>query len=123
MASRKNTRKRSTNSSTKKNASSPSKQQASSRSFLKSEITILVTLAICAFLMISNFGIGGFLGDALSGFMFGVFGMLAYIVPILIFVGVTFITSNKGNTLAYIKAGACIVLGFMFCTLFQLVMN
>ena len=123
MASRKNTRKRSTNSRTKKNASSPSKQQASSRSFLKSEITILVTLAICAFLLISNFGIGGFLGDALSGFMFGVFGMLAYIVPILIFVGVTFITSNKGNTLAYIKTGACIVLGFMFCTLFQLVMN
>ena len=61
MASRKNTRKRSTNSRTKKNASSPSKQQASSRSFLKSEITILVTLAICAFLLISNFGIGGFL--------------------------------------------------------------
>lgn len=115
MASRKNTRKRSTN--------SQSKQKKANQSFLKSEITILVTLAVCAFLLISNFGIGGFLGDALSGFMFGIFGMLAYIVPILIFVGVTFITSNKGNTLAYIKAGACIILGFMFCTLFQLVMN
>lgn len=123
MASRKNTRKRSTNHRSKKNTTSSNKQQDVSRSFLKSEITILVTLAVCAFLMISNFGIGGFLGDALSGFMFGVFGMLAYIVPILIFVGVTFITSNKGNTLAYIKAGACIVLGVMFCTLFQLIMN
>ncbi len=123
MASRKNTRKRSTNNRSKKSMASSNKQQATSRSFLKSEITILVTLAVCAFLMISNFGIGGFLGDAISGFMFGVFGMLAYIVPILIFVGVTFITSNKGNTLAYIKSGACIVLGFMFCTLFQLVMN
>ena len=73
MASRKNTRKRSTNHRSKKNTTSSNKQQDVSRSFLKSEITILVTLAVCAFLMISNFGIGGFLGDALSGFMFGVF--------------------------------------------------
>ncbi len=122
MASRRNTRKRSTTNQSKQKKPS-NKKQVESQSFLKHEITILVTLAICAFLMISNFGIGGFLGDALSGFMFGVFGMLAYIVPILVFVGITFIMSNKGNTLAYIKAGACFVLCFMFCTLFQLVMN
>ncbi len=122
MASRKNTRKRSTTNQTKQKKPS-NRKQVESQSFLKSEITILVTLAVCAFLMISNFGIGGFLGDALSGFMFGVFGILAYIVPILVFVGITFIMSNKGNTLAYIKAAACFVLCFMFCTLFQLVMN
>ena len=122
MASRKNTKKRgSTNQSKQRKPSN--KKQIETQSFLKSEITILVTLAICAFLMISNFGIGGFIGEALSGFMFGVFGMLAYIVPILFFVGITFMMSNKGNTLAYIKAGACFVLCIMFCTLFQLVMN
>ena len=122
MASRRNTKKRGSANQSKQRKPS-NKKQMETQSFLKSEITILVTLAICAFLMISNFGIGGFLGDALSGFMFGVFGILAYIVPILIFVGITFIMSNKGNTLAYIKAAACFVLCFMFCTLFQLVMN
>jgi len=122
MASRKNTRKRSTNSQSKQKRPS-NKKTVETQKFLRDEIFILVTLAVCAFLMISNFGIGGFLGDALSGFLFGVFGILAYIVPILFFVGVTFITSNKGNTLAYIKAGACVMLSLMFCTLFQLVMN
>lgn len=122
MASRKNTRKRGTTNQTKQKKPA-SKTQAESQSFLKSEITILVTLAVCAFLMISNFGIGGFLGDALAGFMFGVFGLLAYIIPILIFIGITFIMSNKGNYLAYIKAGACFVLCFMLCTLSQLIIN
>ena len=122
MASRKNTRKRSNASQTKRKQPS-NKKNVESQSFIKSEIAILLTLAICAFLLISNFGIGGFIGDALSGFMFGVFGLLAYVLPILVFVGVTFIASNKGNRFAYVKAGACVVLCFMFCTLFQLVMN
>ncbi len=122
MASRRNTKRRSITNQAKQRKPS-NKAQAERQSFLKSEITILVTLAVCAFLMISNFGIGGFIGDALSGFMFGMFGMLAYIIPILIFIGITFIMSNKGNSLAYIKAGACFVLCIMLCILFQLIMN
>ena len=124
MASKRNTRKRSTSNQTRAKQTKPSnKKTTESQSFLKDEILILVTLAVCVLLMISNFGIGGYLGDRVSSFMFGVFGIMAYIVPILLFIGITFITSNKGNSLAYIKAGACVVLGFMFCTLFQLVMN
>ncbi|MBQ8558841.1 MAG: DNA translocase FtsK [Tyzzerella sp.] len=124
MASKRNTRKRSTSNQTRAKQTKPSNKKATeSQSFLKDEILILVTLAVCVLLMISNFGIGGYLGDAVSSFMFGVFGIMAYIVPILLFIGITFITSNKGNSLAYIKTGACAVLGFMFCTLFQLVMN
>lgn len=119
MASKRNTSKRNTTSQTKQS----NKKRTESQNFLKDEITILVTLAVCALLMISNFGVGGFLGDAVSSMLFGIFGMLAYVVPILIFVGVTFITSNKGNALAYIKTGAGTILSFMFCTLFELIMN
>lgn len=90
---------------------------------LKDEITILLTLAVCALLMISHFGVGGFLGGAVSDLMFGLFGLLAYILPIIIFIGVTFIITNKGNTLAYIKAIASVTVSIMFCTLFELVMN
>ena len=122
MASRRNTGKKNSTRQTKQKKPSNNKTQVT-QSFLKDEITILVTLAVCVLLMISNFGIGGFLGDAVSGFMFGLFGLLAYILPILIFIGITFITSNRGNVLAYIKAIACVILGFMFCTLFQLIMN
>ena len=63
-------------------------QSTQKQSFMRDEITILVSLAICIFAMISHFGIGGFIGDALSAFLFGVFGFMAYIVPILAFVGI-----------------------------------
>ena len=89
--------------------------------FLRNEILILVSLAICIFLQISLFGIGGFVGDALSTFLYGTFGFLAYIVPILSFVGIAFISQNKGNVNAYIKAGAVFGLFLMFCTIFQLI--
>ena len=89
--------------------------------YLKKEIIVLVSLAICIFLQVSLFGIGGFIGDALASILFGTFGFLGYIVPIMAFVGIAFIGQNKGNANAYIKAGAVLGLFFMFCTLFQLI--
>ena len=98
-------------------------QSTQKQSFMRDEITILVSLAICIFAMISHFGIGGFIGDALSAFLFGVFGFMAYIVPILAFVGITFVLSNKGNKQAYFKACSCLAVFLMCCTLFQLIIN
>ena len=72
-------------------------QSTQKQSFMRDEITILVSLAICIFAMISHFGIGGFIGDALSAFLFGVFGFMAYIVPILAFIGITFIKKKVVN--------------------------
>ena len=98
-------------------------QSTQKQSFMRDEITILVSLAICIFAMISHFGIGGFIGDALSAFLFGVFGFMAYIVPILAFIGITFVLSNKGNKQAYFKACSCLAVFLMCCTLFQLIIN
>jgi len=123
MASNKNTRKRNTN--VKGKTKSPSRSKTSSNTdkpnYLRDEIIILVTLALCLLLMISHFGIGGTIGNAASEFLFGVFGLIAYIVPILSFIGVSFVLSNKGNANAYIKAGAGFVLFLMCCTFFQLI--
>jgi len=119
--------KKKTNQTTpKKQASKKStnkKQVESKSSFLKDEITILIALAICILLMISHFGVGGILGSAVSNFLFGLFGVLAYVIPIIAFIGVAFVVSNKGNFLAYIKIIACILLVLMLCTLSQLIMN
>lgn len=89
------------------------------QNFLRNEIIILVSLAVCIFLQISLFGIGGFIGNALSAFLFGTFGLLAYVVPIMSFVGIAFLSQNKGNMNAYIKAGSIFGLFLMFCTFFQ----
>jgi len=40
--------------------------------------------AISILLFISNFGIGGAIGNAVSSFFFGVFGLIAYIFPVVI---------------------------------------
>ena len=114
--------------STKKRKSTNSKKSTKNtkenkQNFMRAEITILVSLAVCIFAMISHFGIGGFIGDALSAFLFGVFGFMAYIVPILVFIGITFVLSNKGNKQAYFKAGSCLAVFLMCCTLFQLIIN
>ncbi len=118
MASRKNTKRRSPK---RTNTKGKTKNTTRKENPLKNEIIVWVSLAVCILLMISNFGIGGFIGDALSSVLFGLFGIIAYIIPILAFVGIAFVMSNKGNSSAYIKTTAGIVLGCMICTIFQLV--
>ncbi|WP_461812800.1 FtsK/SpoIIIE family DNA translocase [Faecalimonas sp.] len=104
----------------KKTKKQTKKKTVQQNTFLKNEIFILFSLTICILLLISNFGIGGFLGDIVSSFLFGTFGLMAYIIPILLFIGIAFITSNKGNSVAYIKLGAGIVLTVLSCTFIQL---
>lgn len=61
------------------------------------EIYIWIALALGILLFLSNFGICGIVGNAVSYFMFGVFGVLAYILPLAIFVVTAFVASNLGN--------------------------
>ncbi len=105
------------------NTRNTKKQSSSKQNDMRDEVIILVSLAACIFLLISHFGIGGFMGDAISAFLFGAFGFMAYIVPVLLFIGITFLISNKGNVQAYLKTGGCFTIFVMCCTLFQLIIN
>lgn len=51
------------------------------------EVILWVILAISILLFISNFGIGGAIGNLVSSFFFGVFGLIAYIFPIVLVIG------------------------------------
>lgn len=120
MATTKTRKRKSTKPATQSKRTAKDKSK-NNQEFLKKEIIILVSLAICIFLQVSLFGIGGSIGDTLAGVLFGTFGFLAYIVPIMAFVGIAFLGQNKGNSNAYIKAGSVFGLFLMFCTLFQLI--
>ena len=61
------------------------------------EVILLVILAFSIFLMIANFGKCGKVGDAISGFLFGVIGFAEYIFPVYLFISSAFIISNLGN--------------------------
>ena len=56
-----------------------SKKKMPQQGFLRDEIVILIAIAISILMMLSNFGIGGFIGDMVSGVLFGFFGVTAYI--------------------------------------------
>ena len=100
-----------------------SKKKLPQQGFLRDEIVILIAIAISILMMLSNFGVGGFIGDMVSGVLFGLFGVTAYIVPIIFFIGIAFAVSNKGNGTAYVKIGAGIVLTCLVCTFIQLMMS
>lgn len=78
---------------TSKKSTSAKKQSASGG--FQNEIILLVILAACIILLVSSFGMGGFVGDAISSFSFGAMGLMAYVFPVLLFIGCAFILSNK----------------------------
>lgn len=104
----------------RKTASKNTKKQSVSSGF-QTEIILLIILAAAVLLMISNFGHGAIVGDAISSFSFGTMGLLAYVFPILLFVGCAFLLSNKNNPLAYKKFLAGVVFFIFLCGFIQLV--
>lgn len=98
-----------------------SSAKAQSGSFLATEIIIWVTLAVSIFLLISNFGIAGFVGETVRNFMLRIIGWMAYIFPFLLFGGISFLVSNRGNAVAYIKTAAGVVLMLLLCILLELI--
>lgn len=100
---------------------SPAKKKKNvQQSFVADEITIWLTLAVSILLLLSNFGLGGFAGEAVSSFLYDLFGYGSYLVPFLLFGGVAFTLSNRGNRSAYIKTGAAIMLFILICTFLEL---
>ena len=114
MAEKSTKRKKNTKDRTKKTQESPALQE---------EIIILCVLAACILMMISNFGLGGLAGEVCSAILFGIFGWMAYLIPILLFGAAAFLVSNRGNAHAYIKAAALLVLLVVLCALLELIMN
>lgn len=107
--------------SKKKSSRKPTKKKKTEQSFLQDEVIIWLTLAVSLLLMLSNFGLGGWIGDEVSYFFTGIFGLITYIIPFALFGIAAFLVSNKGNVSAYIKVAAGIVFLILACTFLELV--
>lgn len=107
--------------SKKKRSTRQTKKKKTETGFVRDEIIIWITLAVSILILISNFGIGGFVGELISSCLMGIFGWVSYAVPFVLFGTVAFIISNKGNFTAYVKVIAVMVLMVLICTLLQLV--
>lgn len=104
---------------TGKNSGHQNNQYGMSR--YKDEITIVITLVVAVILVLSNFNLSGSVGAFINRFTFGMFGLLAYILPYILFFGVAFHISNKGNYTATIKLISSICFVCMVAAFIQLV--
>lgn len=109
------TRKRSSGSSRGGRSRQPAKPS------FRNEIILWSTLAVCVVLFLANFGVGGKVGGAVSSFFFGVFGLLAYVFPVIVFVGMLFALSNKENRVAVVKIIAAVIFVAFLCLFVQMV--
>ena len=71
---------------------------------VKNEVMLIVIFAVAIFTFLCVTGlIHGTAASGIRDIMFGMFGFLAYIVPIILFFGFAFGISNRGNTVAVVK--------------------
>lgn len=114
---------RKTSSGKKSNTTSRKRKKAMEQfeNTIIDEVFFLLSLAITILLFLCNFHIIGKLGDILSSFMFGLFGYMAYVAPLVIFFGVCFWIANMGNHVAGIKLISGFVLFCMLCVFFTLI--
>lgn len=89
-------------------------------SFIRAEVMILLSFAFAVLLFLSNFHLCGVVGDLLRGVQLGIFGMVGFIAPLLLFIGTCFYMSNRGNRTAVRKLIATIGLFLVICGFLQL---
>ncbi len=101
-------------------ASKARKQREQQQSF-RNEVILWITLAVCIVLLLANFGIGGKIGSGVSSFFFGIFGLMAYVFPICLFLAVVFAVSNRENKVAAVKIVAAVLFVSFLCLFVQMV--
>ena len=116
------TRGRKTSSKRKTNNRGKSKRNVNDRfeNTVIDEVFFLVSIAVTILLFLCNFNLIGKVGEVLSNIMFGLFGYMAYVAPLLIFFAFYFGLANMGNRVATIKLISGTVLFCMCCVLFTL---
>ncbi len=87
------------------------------------EVILWIIVAISLLLFLSNFGLGGTIGNAVSSFFFGVFGLIAYVFPPVLLVGTFFAVSNRGNRIAVVKLVAMALLVIFLCMFAELIVH
>ena len=121
-SSNRNNSSRSTSRSSTSRSNSSSRQNSNNNYSKRREVDakiqqeavalIVFFIVVMIFLCMINI-IKGAVGPAVKSFMLGSFGILGYLVPIAVFIGICFKISNAGNQIATLKLVSALVLIFM----------
>ncbi len=74
------------------------RQEQSVNREIRDEAVLIGTAVVSILLILSNFKLSGKVGEVVNGVLFGLFGFLAYLVPVFILVIVAFILANKSSS-------------------------
>ena len=84
------------------------------------EMVLWASILIGLLIFVGNIGYGGVIGGAISGFFFGIFGLLAYIIPIIIVITAFFVVANWGNSKASRRLGLALLITCCSCLTLEL---
>lgn len=87
------------------------------------EITFIVIILFCILMLLSFFDLCGVVGNAISYISFGLFGILAYLFPVLLLVAAGFSLSNPKNRMVKRKIIYCSLMYLAFMAVFQWIMD
>lgn len=121
MAPRKKSKK--STSTQRKKADADRKNRIKQQGAIQDEIILVIALVLSILLFLSNINLCGTVGKYISLFLFGMIGIIAYLVPVILFFFTAFYISNSGNK----RAGRKMISAFVFllatAALFQMFAN
>ena len=85
------------------------------------EVILLLLMAFSILLVLSNFHLIGSFGEMVSDILFGIFGVMAYVAPVLLFLGVCFVIANRGSLIATVKIWAIAAQFIVICIFCQMI--
>ncbi len=87
---------------------------------LSNEIILIAVIAFSVLLFLGNLGVIGSLGDFISKILFGIFGLVAYIVPVMLIVAAFVYTSGRNHSATGVKIWSGTVLVIILSSMSQL---
>ena len=86
------------------------------------EIFLWIVLAVSVLIFLSLLGMGGTVGKGVSSVCFGMFGVMAYVLPFFLFFLTAFLISNSRSFIAKIKSAGAVVLFIVLCGFMQMIL-
>lgn len=99
-------------------------KQAARNNQIRDEILVLLSFACAIILILSNFNLAGIVGIKIKWFMFGLFGVLEYIFPVIMALSLIFLISNRDYiAVARIKTTAVYILTILLSAAWLRIVN
>ena len=104
----------------KKTATKAAAERSKLSEGVSRDIILLTVLAVAVLLFVSLIGAGGSVGEAVRGFIIGLFGIIGYAFPFVLVFAIFFYMANAGHSMIGWKMAGLTILFIFMCPFVQL---